>query len=206
MLRDSLGYKGVISTDWGLVTDNPAKKASAWGVEELSAKERVKKILDAGVDMLGGESCADLVVELVKEGSITEERLDASVRRILHDKFVIGLFDDPYRNEENLKVFENETFKEKGREAQRKSLVLLKNDENILPLSPEHKSICPRHGHQRVRGICHYSRNPRRGRRNYLEIRNTILLPLRTRIIFWKKSFIKEDWIFRKMKKLQCSI
>ncbi|WP_276391462.1 glycoside hydrolase family 3 protein [Eudoraea chungangensis] len=135
LLRDSLGYKGVISTDWGLVTDNPAKKASAWGVEELSAKERIKKILDAGVDMLGGESCADLVVELVKEGSVTEERLDASVRRILHDKFVIGLFDDPYRNEENLKVFENETFKEKGREAQRKSLVLLKNDENILPLS-----------------------------------------------------------------------
>ncbi|MBD0851822.1 glycoside hydrolase family 3 protein [Maribacter arenosus] len=135
LLRDSLGYQGVVCTDWALVSDNPAKKASAWGVEDLSQKERVKKILDAGVDMFGGESCADLVVELVKEGSISEARIDASIRRILHDKFVLGLFDDPYLKEENLKVFENESFKEKGKEAQRKSLVLLKNEKNILPLS-----------------------------------------------------------------------
>ncbi|MGB5667405.1 MAG: glycoside hydrolase family 3 N-terminal domain-containing protein [Maribacter sp.] len=135
LLRDSLGFKGVVSTDWALVFDNPAKPASAWGVEHLTPKERVKKIIDAGVDMFGGESCADLVVELVKEGSVTEARLDESMRRILHDKFVLGLFDNPYLSEENLKVFENETFKEKGKEAQRKSLVLLKNEKNILPLS-----------------------------------------------------------------------
>ena len=135
LLRDSLGFDGVVCTDWALVFDNPAKPASAWGVEDLSPKERVKKIIDAGCDMLGGESCANLVVELVKEGSITGDRLDKSIRRILHDKFVLGLFDDPYLTEEDLKVFENETFKEKGKEAQRKSLVLLKNDENILPLS-----------------------------------------------------------------------
>ncbi|WP_425235385.1 glycoside hydrolase family 3 N-terminal domain-containing protein [Ulvibacterium sp.] len=135
LLRDSLGFKGVVCTDWALVTDNPAKPASAWGVEHLSPKERVKKIIDAGVDMLGGESCAELVVELVNEGSITEARLNESIRRILHDKFVLGLFDNPYLKKENLKVFENETFKEKGKEAQRKSLVLLKNEANMLPLS-----------------------------------------------------------------------
>jgi len=139
LLRDSLGYKGVVGTDWALVTDNPAKPASAWGVEDLTAKQRVKKILDAGVDMLGGESCAELIVELVKEGEITEARLDESVRRVLHDKFVVGLFDNPYLKEENLGVFENESFKEKGREAQRKSLVLLKNDKNILPLAKDIK-------------------------------------------------------------------
>ena len=134
LLRDSLGFDGVVCTDWVLVYDNPAKPASAWGVEDLSPKERVQKILDAGVDMFGGESCADLVVELVNEGSITQKRLDQSIRRILHDKFVIGLFDNPYLEEENLDVFENETYREKGKEAQRKSLVLLKNEANILPL------------------------------------------------------------------------
>jgi beta-glucosidase len=139
LLRDSLQFKGVVSTDWALVTDNPAKPASAWGVEHLSPKERVEKILNAGVDMLGGESCADLIVELVKEGRITESRLNESVRRVLHDKFVIGLFDNPYLKEEGLTVFKNESFKEKGRAAQRKSLVLLKNEGSILPLAEKTK-------------------------------------------------------------------
>lgn len=139
LLRDSLGFKGVVCTDWALVFANPAKPASAWGVEEFTPKKRVKKIIDAGVDMLGGESCAELIVELVKEGGITEERLNTSIRRILHDKFIIGLFDDPYLKEEQLSVFENEAFKEKGKEAQRKSLVLLKNESNVLPLSEKIK-------------------------------------------------------------------
>ncbi|MBT8183271.1 MAG: glycoside hydrolase family 3 C-terminal domain-containing protein, partial [Eudoraea sp.] len=139
LLRDSLGFKGVVCTDWALVHDNPAKPASAWGVEDLSPKERVKKIIDAGVDMLGGESCAELVVQLVNEGSISESRLDESIRRILHDKFVLGLFDDPYLKEEGLKVFQNEVYREKGKEAQRKSLVLLKNEASILPLTPKIK-------------------------------------------------------------------
>ena len=139
LLRDSLGYKGVICTDWALVNDNPAKPASAWGVEDLSAKERVKKILDAGVDMFGGESCAELVVELVEEGSLSMERLDASIRRILHDKFVLGLFDNPYVTEEKQQIFEDTTFMEKGKEAQRKALVLAKNEDNLLPLSQDVK-------------------------------------------------------------------
>ncbi|MFK7776252.1 MAG: glycoside hydrolase family 3 N-terminal domain-containing protein [Saprospiraceae bacterium] len=135
LLRDSLGFNGVVCTDWALIFDNPAKPASAWGVEHLSPKERVKKVIDAGVDMFGGETCAELVVELVKEGSISEIRLDKSIRRILHDKFILGLFDNPFLSEENLKVFDNKTFKEKGKEAQRKSLVLLKNEKDILPLT-----------------------------------------------------------------------
>ena len=135
LLRDSLGFDGVVCTDWVLINDNPAKPASAWGVEHLSPKERVKKILDAGVDMFGGESCAELVVELVKEGGITEDRIDLSVRRILRDKFVLGLFDNPFLSEDNLEVFENSDYKAKGKEAQRRSLVLLKNDEGILPLA-----------------------------------------------------------------------
>ena len=102
LLRDSLGFDGVVCTDWALIFDNPAKPASAWGVENLTSKERVKKVIDAGVDMFGGESCVNLIVELVNEGSVTQARLDESVRRVLRDKFIIGLFDDPYLKEENL--------------------------------------------------------------------------------------------------------
>jgi len=135
LLRDSLGFDGLVCTDWSLITDNFAKAASAWGVEEFSPKERIKKVLDAGVDMFGGESCPGFVVELIKEGSLTEKRLDVSVRRALHYKFKIGLFDNPYVSEEGLSVFANKDFKEKGEEAQRKALTLLKNEGNILPLS-----------------------------------------------------------------------
>ena len=85
--------------------------------------------------MFGGESCAEIIVELVNEGSIKETRLDQSVRRVLHDKFILGLFDNPYVDTGDLAVFENQSYKEKGKDAQRKSLVLLKNEEGILPLS-----------------------------------------------------------------------
>lgn len=139
LLRDSLQYKGVICTDWGLVSDMPVKKASAWGVEQLSEKERVKKILDAGCDMLGGESRPDLIIQLVEEGSVSEARLDESLRRIFRDKFTLGLFDNPYVDTEKLDIVGNSNFVAKGKMAQRKALVLLKNDNDFLPLSSSTK-------------------------------------------------------------------
>ncbi|MDG2451111.1 MAG: glycoside hydrolase family 3 N-terminal domain-containing protein, partial [Saprospiraceae bacterium] len=139
LLRDSLKFYGIICTDWALVTDLRIKKASAWGVEHLSEKERVEKILTAGNDMMGGESRPELVVQLVNDGKISESRIDVSARRILREKFILGLFDNPYLDESNLSIFNNETNREKGKSAQRKSMVLLKNENNILPLSEETK-------------------------------------------------------------------
>lgn len=121
LLRDSLKFKGVVVTDWGLVSDMPVKEASAWGVEHLSEKERVKKILDAGCDMFGGESRTDLVLQLLEEGAISEKRLDVSLRRIFRDKFRLGLFDNPYVDTDNLDVVGNPNFVAKGKEAQRKA-------------------------------------------------------------------------------------
>ena len=135
LLRDSLGFDGVVCTDWAIVTDMFIKEAAAWGVEHLSEKERVKKIFDAGCDMIGGDSRTDLVLELVKEGRVPESRIDVSVRRILKSKFILGIFDNPYLDENQLSVFKNQTFKEKGKEAQRKSMVLLKNENDLLPLN-----------------------------------------------------------------------
>ncbi len=134
LLRNKYDFDGVVCTDWGLVTDNFAKPASAWGVEHLSEIERAGKILEAGCDMFGGEASPEWIIELVKTGKVSEERLDISIKRILRDKFRLGLFDNPYVPTDDFSIFKNETFKEKGKAAQRKSLVLLKNENNILPL------------------------------------------------------------------------
>ncbi len=134
LLRDSLGFDGVVCTDWAIISDSKMKEAAAWGVEHLSPTERVRKVLDAGCDQFGGEYIPELIVELVETGQISEERIDVSVKRILRDKFRLGLFDNPYVDErEALKIAGNETFVEKGKEAQAKSMVLLKN-EDLLPL------------------------------------------------------------------------
>ena len=134
LLREKYGFDGVVCTDWGLISDNPVKPPTAWGVEHLSYLERAAKILNAGCDMFGGESSPELVIDLVQSGQISEARIDLSVKRILKDKFRLGLFDDPFVKKENLHIIGNEKFMAMGREAQRRSLVLLKNEENILPL------------------------------------------------------------------------
>ncbi len=135
LLRDSLGFDGVVCTDWNILTDTRFGEGRAWGVEELTPIERMKKSLDAGCDQFGGESATDLLIELVSSGQISEERLDVSVGRILRDKFILGLFDDPYVDEQAaLGIAGREDFRERGKDAQAASTVLLKN-EGLLPLS-----------------------------------------------------------------------
>ena len=74
LLREKYQYDGVVCTDWGLITDaqmpDTIWPARAWGVEHLSAVERVGKAIEAGVDQFGGESCPEFVVELVKAGRV----------------------------------------------------------------------------------------------------------------------------------------
>ena len=100
LLRGKYGFDGVVCCDWGLLTDvkigEMVMVARAWGVEHLSREQRLRKALEAGVDQFGGESCPELVVALVQSGQVSEQRIDESVRRILRDKFRLGLFDNPY--------------------------------------------------------------------------------------------------------------
>jgi beta-glucosidase len=134
LLRDSLKFEGVVCTDWGIISDSKVKEASAWGMEAFTPKERIRKVIEAGCDQFGGEFLPELIVELVEGGEISEERIDISVRRILRDKFRLGLFDNPYVDEEEaLKIAGNDAFVEKGKQAQARSMVLLKN-EDLLPL------------------------------------------------------------------------
>lgn len=134
MLRDSLKFDGVVCTDWNIISGSKMGDPRAWGVEHLTPVQRAKKALDAGVDQFGGEANPELIIELVANGEITEERLDVSVKRIMRDKFRLGLFDNPYLDEDKAKqIAGNKKFRERGKYAQGKSTVLLKND-NILPL------------------------------------------------------------------------
>ncbi|HMQ47878.1 MAG TPA: glycoside hydrolase family 3 N-terminal domain-containing protein [Saprospiraceae bacterium] len=141
LLREKYQYDGVVCTDWGLISDmkTPAFTwpARAWGVEHLSEVERVKKALDAGVDQFGGESLPQHVVQLVKEGQLTEERINQSIRRLLRQKFQLGLFDDPYVDETKVGVIVgNAAFQKEADIAQRRSMTLLKNAKKTLPLQP----------------------------------------------------------------------
>jgi beta-glucosidase len=135
MLRGTYKFDGVICTDWNIISGSKLGDARAWGVEHLTPIERTKKVIDAGCDQFGGESNPEFIIDLVKSGQIAESRIDESVKRILRDKFILGLFDDPYVDENKaLKTAGKKEFREKGKIAQAKSTVLLKN-ENILPLA-----------------------------------------------------------------------
>ena len=134
LLRDSLHFDGVVCTDWNIITPSKMGGPRAWGVENLTPLQRVKKVLDAGCDQFGGENVPEQIVELVKSGQVSEERIDKSVRRILKDKFILGLFDDPYVDEAKApEIAGKPEFVARGKEAQAKSMVLLKN-EALLPL------------------------------------------------------------------------
>lgn len=141
LLREKYKYDGVICTDWGLVTDAPMGPnviwpARAWGVEELSTEGRALRIIEAGVDQFGGESIPEVVVQLVEDGRLPEERLNVSVRRLLRMKFRLGLFDNPYTNLEAMgQIVGKKEFVEAGIAAQRRAMTLLKNDGDVLPLA-----------------------------------------------------------------------
>ncbi|MFT3891524.1 MAG: glycoside hydrolase family 3 N-terminal domain-containing protein [Anaerolineales bacterium] len=139
LLREKYKYDGVVCTDWGLLTDANMGEtiwpARAWGVEHLSTIERVLKIIEAGVDQFGGENCSEYVVELVRSGRVSEERINEFVRRLLRLKFQLGLFDNPFVDESQLpQIFGNPKSITAGRVSQERAMTLLKNEENVLPL------------------------------------------------------------------------
>ena len=128
LLREELGFSGVICSDWGIITGRH------WGVDELSIADRYEKSINAGIDQYGGETETSYLIKLIKENIISEARINESVKRILVNKFELGLFDDPYVDENTINDRVNTKKNiEAGLEAQRKSIVLLENN-GALPL------------------------------------------------------------------------
>mgnify|MGYP006213835927 FL=1 len=108
-------------------------------MDSLSIKDRYKKSLEAGIDQYGGENDPSHIINLVKDGHVSEERVNESVRKILINKFELGLFDNPYVDEDIINERVNTTENiEAGIEAQRRSIVLLENN-GVLPLKQDTK-------------------------------------------------------------------
>lgn len=154
LLRDELGYDGVVCTDWSITHDmGEAEEVFAgkcWGVESLTEAERHCKALEAGVDQFGGNNDVAPVMEAYrmlceKYGKeITEARFRRSGYRLLLNIFRTGLFENPYLNlEESRSTVGCPEFVEKGYRSQLKSVTMLKNKNNVLPLKEGIKVYIP---------------------------------------------------------------
>lgn len=134
LLRKKLGFKGIINSDTGPIDMMP------WGVESLTIVQRYQKALDAGVDIFSGGADPALLLETVKTGLVNESRIDESVNRLLREKFELGLFENPFVDAEvAVKTVGNAEFQKKADVAFRKSIVLLRNDGQLLPLTQKKK-------------------------------------------------------------------
>ncbi|MHC4881806.1 MAG: beta-glucosidase BglX [Planctomycetota bacterium] len=137
ILRDEWGFEGFVVSDWRSV-----KQMINHGFAEDQARAGVLGSA-AGVDMeMVSRTYFDHLPRLVREGKISEDVLDTAVRRILQVKFQLGLFDNPYIDPELEKsVILAPAHRELARQAVRESMVLLKNEDNLLPLDKKTKSI-----------------------------------------------------------------
>lgn len=131
VLRKEWGFKGFVVSDWMDIEHCVDQHRT-----NINHKDAFKQSILAGMDMhMHGPEWLDTVVELVKEGQISERRIDESVRRILTVKFRLGLFEHPYSDAKTRdRVINNPEHKQTALEAARNSIVLLKNEGNLLPL------------------------------------------------------------------------
>ena len=134
LLRTQLGFKGIINSDTGPIEMMP------WGVESLSVTERYKKALEAGVNIFSGTADPAKLLETVKGGMVDMALVDNSVLLLLKEKFALGIFENPYVDEDAAeKIVGNKKFQERADLALRKSIVLLRNEGKTLPLSKKTK-------------------------------------------------------------------
>lgn len=133
VLRGELGFQGVAVTDWEDVIFLHTRHRVA-----PTMKDAVRMAVEAGIDISMTPydyDFADLLIELVEEGTIPESRIDASVRRILALKEDLGLFDQPYPDAARAGDVGTAANRAVAREAARQSIVLLQNEGDVLPLA-----------------------------------------------------------------------
>ena len=139
LLRDQMGFEGIIQTDWGMIWAIQEALGTMTGVEVSDEEAIIIGITESRVDGIGGESIKliDQMEELVGEGKIDEAIITAAAKRIVKAKFELGVFENPYCDVDYAVSFVgNEEHTALNLEAARKSMTLLKND-GILPLKKD---------------------------------------------------------------------
>lgn len=133
LLRNELGFQGVIVTDWADILQLIGEHKMA-----QNEKEATLMALKAGIDMsmtASSVSFCKVTKQLVEDGLYPIERIDESVKRILKLKFELGLFENPFPSDKRFSRIGSAENKAKAKQSAEESIVLLKNENNILPLS-----------------------------------------------------------------------
>lgn len=170
-LRETLGYEGIIVSDWGAQGADNSSGVTYDGInlDELTIPERYAFTINLGLDQIGSPGSAynvenpgfnsdrGAVQEAYEQGLITEERLNETCYRVLKDRFELGLFENPYSDAEyalslaasdeyiaepweitdleTLNAARNPEVVELERQLQAESAILIKNEDNLLPLT-----------------------------------------------------------------------
>jgi len=139
ILKGKWDFKGFVVSDWGSIGE-----MTTHGFTK-DAKESALAAIRAGCDMdMESNSYVNNLAQLVKEKKVAMDLIDDAVKRILRKKFEMGLFDDPYKfcnTERELSTLNNPEHRKIARDIASKSIVLLKNEKNILPISKNTKTI-----------------------------------------------------------------
>ena len=138
-LKEDLQWDGFLVTDWADINNLFTREKVA-----KDKKDAIRIAINAGIDMsmdpYSVEFCI-LLKELVNEGKVKMSRIDDAVRRILRAKYRLGLFDEPNTGGKGFEKFGCDEFAKASLKAAEESMVLLKNEDNILPLHTPHSSL-----------------------------------------------------------------
>ncbi|MDA3816847.1 MAG: glycoside hydrolase family 3 C-terminal domain-containing protein [Prolixibacteraceae bacterium] len=138
-LKEDLNWDGMIVTDWADINNLYTREKVA-----KDKKEAIKMAINAGIDMAMEPYSWDFCVllkELVEEDEVKMSRIDDAVRRVLRMKYRLGLFETPVYEVEDFPLFGGEKFGKAALQAAEESIVLLKNEDDILPLTDGKKIL-----------------------------------------------------------------
>lgn len=174
LLRDQLGFKGFVYSDWGSVD-----RLKVFHHAAATSAEAGKKALMAGIDMDVWDWAYQTLEEQVEKGLLDEYYVDRACRRVLTAKFKLGLFDDPYGDPDKVeKVIRSKEHVALAKEIADESIVLLENKNNILPLDmKKYKSVAvlgPNSNYNVFGDYCWTNFNDREGVTLYEGLKNAL--------------------------------
>lgn len=151
-LKEGLGWDGVIVTDWSDIVNLYTREKIA-----TDYKDAIRQSINAGVDMSMipyDVNFCPLLVELVREGKVAEERIDDAAARIIRMKLRLGLIDTPNTYVKDYPAFQGDEIRRACYEAACESITLLKNEESLLPLSKDSKILVAGPNADLMRPLC----------------------------------------------------